>query len=418
MGSVYIGGKTPLYGEVTIQGSKNSALPIMAAALLIPGESILKNCPRIADVEYMSHILRHIGCRVCRKGRDLLIDATVLSGGSLPAEYVTRMRSSVMLLGPLLGRIGEADLSYPGGCVIGDRPIDLHLKALRRLGMTCEDHDTHLRAWSCGLHGTSVTLEFPSVGATENVIMAAVAAEGVTCLENAAAEPEIGWLCAFLQSAGADIRIQRNRILISGGRPLHPCTFRIPSDRIVAGTYLCAGLAAGGEIFLAGAPDDENRALEEIAERMGAILRRTPEGLHVQRSGPLYSPGTVTTGSYPAFPTDLQSPLLVAMLAAEGESMLRETIFNGRFRVVEELNRMGAGICVEKDTAYVSGRRQLMGACVCARELRGGAALVLAGLCAEGRTLVKNRCYIDRGYEDICRDLRMLGADCRDGGGA
>lgn len=415
MGSVYIGGKTPLYGEVTIQGSKNSALPIMAAALLIPGESVLKNCPRIADVEYMSRILQDIGCRVIRRGRDLMIDAAVLSGGSLPAEYVTRMRSSVMLMGPLLGRLGQVSLSYPGGCVIGDRPIDLHLKALQQLGVLCEDHDSHLRATACSMQGARITLDFPSVGATENVIMAAVAAEGITCLQNGAVEPEIGWLCAFLRSAGADIRMEGNRILIAGGKPLHPCTFNVPSDRIVAGTYLCAGLAAGGEIFLAGDPEGENAALEEIALRMGAGLRRTKEGLRIKRRGPLRSPGTVVTGSYPAFPTDLQSTLLVAMLAAQGEGVLQETIFNGRFRVVEELNRMGAGIRVEGDRAYVSGGRCLWGTEVYARELRGGAALVLAGLCAEGKTLVKNRCYIDRGYEDICRDLRLLGADCREG---
>lgn len=415
MESVYIGGKTPLYGEVTIQGSKNAALPIMAAALLVPGASVLKNCPRIADVEYMCRILTHIGCQVCWRGKDLEIDASSLNTGQLPMEYVTRMRSSVMLMGPILGRLGEVELNHPGGCVIGDRPIDIHLKALRRLGVCCEDDGVGLRACSCGLCGTTITLDFPSVGATENVVMAAVAAKGVTCLKNAAEEPEIKWLCAFLQAAGAGIRKVENGnlLIIEGGRTLHPCCFEIPADRIVAGTYLCACLAAGGKIFLERHPRGENGALREIALCMGAKLRDTDKGLWVERTGELISPGMVETGSYPGFPTDLQSPLLVALSAARGESILRETIFNGRFRVVEELNRMGAEIQVRGNAAYIPGRKKLTGARVCAQELRGGAALVAAGLCAQGETVVQNRHYIDRGYEDICRDMRLLGAECR-----
>lgn len=413
MESVYIGGKTPLYGEVTIQGSKNAALPIMAAALLIPGISVLKNCPRIADVEYMCRILTHIGCRVCWRGNNLEIDASCLDTGHLPEEYVTRMRSSVMLMGPLLGRLGEVELSHPGGCVIGDRPIDIHLKALRCLGACCEDDGIVLRARALGMCAATIALDFPSVGATENVIMAAVAAEGTTCLKNAAAEPEIKWLCAFLRSAGAGIRKEGDEaLLIEGGRPLHSCCFEIPADRIVTGTYLCACLAAGGKVFLAGQPKGENDALQEIALRMGARLRETDKGLIVERTGKLLSPGLVETGSYPGFPTDLQSPLLAALSVARGESVLRETIFNGRFRVVEELNRMGAEIRVRGNAAYVPGGRSLKGTGVSAQELRGGAALVAAGLCAEGETLVANRHYIDRGYEDICRDMRSLGAEC------
>ena len=416
MKSVYIRGNASLYGEVTIQGSKNAALPIMAAALLVPGVCVLRNCPRIADVEYMCRILVSIGCRVDRKGREIRIDASGLTDGRLPKEYVTRMRSSVMLMGPLLGRIGEVSLNHPGGCVIGDRPIDLHIKALSRMGAACRDDGTGLTAVSGGLRGTSLRLDYTSVGATENVIMAAVMADGVTCLENCAQEPEIGWLCDFLIHCGASITRQgTGRLLIRGQRDLHPCIYTIPSDRIVAGTYLCACLAAGGEVLLKGAPEGENDALEGMAERMGAKLRRTGDALRVKRAGPLLSPGRVETGSFPAFPTDLQSPFLVAMAQAEGESSMRETVFNGRFGVVAELNRMGAGIEVEKDTARVPGGRRLTGRRVRAAELRGGAALVVAGLCAEGDTLVENRSYVDRGYEDICRDLRLLGACVQDG---
>ncbi|HJC24204.1 MAG TPA: UDP-N-acetylglucosamine 1-carboxyvinyltransferase [Candidatus Eisenbergiella merdavium] len=416
MKSVYIRGNASLYGEVTIQGSKNAALPIMAAALLVPGVCVLRNCPRIADVEYMCRILESIGCRVDREGREIRIDAAQLSDSRLPREYVTRMRSSVMLMGPLLGRLGEVSLSHPGGCVIGDRPIDLHVKTLSRMGAACRDDGTQLSASVSGLRGTSLRLDYPSVGATENVIMAAVTADGVTCLENCAQEPEIGWLCDFLIHCGAQIEKKSpGRLLIRGQTGLHPCTYTIPADRIVAGTYLCACLAAGGEALLKGAPEGENEALERTARRMGAGLERRQDSLLVKRTGPLLSPGEVETGSFPAFPTDLQSPLLVAMAQAEGESSMRETVFNGRFGVVEELNRMGAGIEVQKDTARVPGGRRLAGGRVRAAELRGGAALVIAGLCAQGETLVENRSYVDRGYEDICRDLRLLGACVQDG---
>lgn len=412
MKSIYISGNAPLYGEATIQGSKNAALPIMAAALLIPGISVLKNCPHIADVEYMCRILETIGCIVEWDKNEVRIDATAVKTSRLPEEYVTMMRSSVMLMGPMLGRIGEVSLHYPGGCVIGDRPIDIHLKALERLGVRYSDSEQELEAQAFRLTGTDVSLEFPSVGATENLIMAAAAAEGITRIQGSALEPEIVSLCAFLRAAGADIRGEETGcITVAGGRKLHPCCFTIPSDRIVAGTYICACLAAGGEIFLKNSPPGQLTAMEDVAVRMGCRLRRSPEGLFLQRRGILFSPGFVETRSYPGFPTDLQSPLLVALSLAEGESALRETIFNGRFGVVDELNKMGTDIVVRKDTACIPGSRRLSGHHVTASELRGGAALVVAGLCAEGMTEVENRYFIDRGYEDICRDLSQLGAD-------
>ena len=388
MKSIYISGNAPLYGEATIQGSKNAALPIMAAALLIPGISVLKNCPHIADVEYMCRILETIGCIVVWDKNEVRIDATAVKTSRLPEEYVTMMRSSVMLMGPMLGRIGEVSLHYPGGCVIGDRPIDIHLKALERLGVRYSDSEQELEAQAFRLTGTDVSLEFPSVGATENLIMAAAAADGITRIQGSALEPEIISLCAFLRTAGADIRGEETGcITVTGGRKLHPCCFTIPSDRIVAGTYICACLAAGGEIFLKNTPRGQLTAMEDVAVRMGCILRRSPEGLFVQRRGVLFSPGFVETRSYPGFPTDLQSPLL------------------------DELNKMGTGIVVRKDTACIPGGRRLSGQHVTASELRGGAALVVAGLCAEGMTEVENRYFIDRGYEDICRDLSQLGAD-------
>lgn len=413
MKSVYIRGNRPLYGEVPVQGSKNAALPIMAAALLVPGVSILKNCPRIADVDCMCAILDGIGCSVRCRDDEIRIDASQPSSGRLPAEYVSRMRSSVMLMGPLLGRVGEVWLAHPGGCVIGDRPVDIHIRGLERMGAVFREEEGMLHASASRLKGCVFRLAFPSVGATENLIMAAVAAQGDTCLENCAMEPEIGWLCRFLREAGADIRGNAGRILIRGGRRLHECSFPVPPDRIVAGTYLCACLSAGGEVRLKNSPTEENRALEELAARMGARVRAGEGGTTVSCRLPLVSPGTIVTGSHPGFPTDLQSPMLAVLSRVSGESRLRETIFNGRFRVVEELNRMEAGIRVQEDTAFIPGLRRLQGTRVRASELRGGAALVLAGLGAEGETVVENGYFIDRGYEDICRDLRLLGADIR-----
>lgn len=412
MKSIYISGNAPLYGEATIQGSKNAALPIMAAALLIPGISVLKNCPHIADVEFMCRILETIGCIVVWDKNEVRIDASAVKTSRLPEEYVTTMRSSVMLMGPMLGRIGEVSLHYPGGCVIGDRPIDIHLKALERLGVCYSDSEQELEAQAVRLNGTDISLEFPSVGATENLIMAATAAEGITCIHGSALEPEIISLCAFLRAAGADIRGEETGcITVVGGRKLHPCCFTVPSDRIVAGTYMCACPAAGGEIYLRNVPRGQLTAMEDVAIRMGCNLRRGQDGMLIRRCGVLFSPGCVETRSYPGFPTDLQSPLLVALSLAEGKSALRETIFNGRFGVVDELNKMGTGILVKGDVACVPGGRRLSGCHVTASELRGGAALVVAGLCADGMTEVANRYFIDRGYEDICRDLSQLGAD-------
>ena len=381
MKSIYISGNAPLYGEATIQGSKNAALPIMAAALLIPGISVLKNCPHIADVEFMCRILETIGCIVVWDKNEVRIDASAVKTSRLPEEYVTTMRSSVMLMGPMLG-------------------------------VCYSDSEQELEAQAVRLNGTDISLEFPSVGATENLIMAATAAEGITCIHGSALEPEIISLCAFLRAAGADIRGEETGcITVVGGRKLHPCCFTVPSDRIVAGTYMCACLAAGGEIFLRNVPRGQLTAMEDVAIRMGCNLRRGQDGMLIRRCGVLFSPGCVETRSYPGFPTDLQSPLLVALSLAEGKSALRETIFNGRFGVVDELNKMGTGILVKGDVACVPGGRRLSGCHVTASELRGGAALVVAGLCADGMTEVANRYFIDRGYEDICRDLSQLGAD-------
>lgn len=398
-------------GEVRIQGSKNAALPILAASVLIPGVSRIANCPRISDVTCMCRILESIGCRVTWEKHDLFVDASSVRRSCLPQEYVTRMRSSVMLMGALLGRCEEVTLDYPGGCVIGDRPIDIHLAALKKLGVFYEQRENVLTARRKKLQGAEIEFPFPSVGATENAILAAVLAEGETLLTGCAREPEISALCSFLKNAGACIEGEgTGSIRIRGVEKLCETEYVIESDRIVAGTYLISVLAAGGEAFLKEAPAEQMEAVCRIAGQMGARLETWEDGIFIKRNKELISPGKVKTLVYPGFPTDLQSPLLVAMSQAEGESCLEESIFNGRFKVTEELNRMNMDIKVRGREAFLSGKRRLMGTNVLAQELRGGAALVIAGLCAEGITIVGNRHFIDRGYEDIVRDFRKLRA--------
>ncbi|MDO4331064.1 MAG: UDP-N-acetylglucosamine 1-carboxyvinyltransferase [Eubacteriales bacterium] len=412
MGSIQIQGGRPLCGEVSIQGSKNAALPVMAASVLAPGITTLKNCPEISDVACMCELLRHVGAKVYRQENVLTIDATEITDCRLPREYVTRMRSSVVLAGAMLGRCHEISLTFPGGCVIGDRPIDMHIQALKELGAEFTENGDNLSAKAARLKGAVIILPFPSVGATENAVMAAVLAEGTTEIYRCAKEPEITALCDFLNCAGAKITGQGSgHITIEGVERLHGCTYEVEPDRIVAGTYLIGALAAGGRVFLRNAPAGQLGSVCELAGFMGAKIAAEPAGIRVERQGKLRSPGFVETGIYPAFPTDLQSPFLVALCQAETMSCLTERIFNGRLAVVEELNRMGANIRVENNCAAMDGGQKLKGCSVTAKELRGGAALVLAGICAQGMTLVYNRHFIDRGYEDIVRDLKSLGVN-------
>lgn len=414
MDSILIRGKTPLMGEVAIQGSKNAALPVMAASVLVPGVTTLINCPEISDVSCMCEILKCVGAKVSRQGSTLTIDASQITGNHLPKEYVTRMRSSVILAGPMLGRCREIYLHYPGGCVIGDRPINMHIDALKKLGAVFEEdrEQENLAARADALRGTTVVLPFPSVGATENTILAAVCAKGVTEIYRCAMEPEIRCLCDFLNGAGARVTGGGSgHITVEGVKALHESTYRVEPDRIVAGTYLLGVLAAGGSAFLRNAPAGQLTSVLELARFMGARIEPDWNGILVERKEKIRSPGYLETGVYPAFPTDLQSPLLVALCQADSKGGVKEQIFNGRFAVSGELNRMGAGILVRENQAETEGKKQLTGCSVTAQELRGGAALVLAGICARGVTQVYNRHFIERGYEDIVRDLKGLGAD-------
>lgn len=413
MDAIYIRGGNALFGETKIQGSKNAALPVMAAALLIEDVCMIENCPRISDVHHMQELLESIGCKVRHTNSTMTIDARNISQDTVAGENVKGMRSSITLLGAMLGRVGEATMDYPGGCVIGERPIDIHLNALRRMGVAIYEKEGSFTARAKNLEGAVISFPTSSVGATENVILAAVMAKGVTVLQNAAKEPEIVALCEFLREAGAVIEgIGGPVLIIQGGHKLHGICYRIPADRIVAGTYLMSVLGAGGHIFLEGAPIAQMRSMLRIAEDIGAEITISREGINVIAQEHKRAVPYVKTEVYPGFPTDMQSPLMSALTTAHGVSVLEETIFEDRFHIVEQLKKMGAHIEQKgRRQAVIRGVESLLGCEVTAQELRGGAALVIAGAMALGETIVRNRHFIERGYEDICRDYRNLGVN-------
>lgn len=413
MDSIRVQGGAPLQGKVRIQGSKNAALPILAACIMMKEKCRLDHVPKISDVYGMLQILEGLGCRTQWNGHSLTVDPSGFHGKDVAGEAAKSMRSSIFLLGAMLARQGRATLENPGGCVIGKRPIDLHVKSLKAMGVTFRDRENGILARTGkGLCPAEIWLDFPSVGATENVIMAATAAKGETRIHGAAREPEVTALCGFLNAAGAGIRgMGTGELCIRGGMPLHGVRFRIPSDRIVAGTYLFCGFSAGGNVLLEDAPSDQMEAILLLAERMGAGITVTREGIYAQfpeRAGMLSS---VRTDVYPGFPTDLQSALLAVRCTGTGKCLVRESIFENRFRIAGELQKMGAKIRqTDEKCVLVEGVRRLRGCKVEACELRGGAALVAAALGAEGETVISGKRYVDRGYENICKDLRELGA--------
>ena len=411
MDTIHIQGKIALQGKVRIQGSKNASLPILAGTLLTGDNSVIRNCPRIADVYSMVSLLKSLGCGVHWQENGIVIDSSSVRKCEMAEEAVTGMRSSLCLLGALIGRCGEVVMEHPGGCVIGARPIDMHLSALEQMGVGFTEKDGRLRAEASGLHGAVICLPFPSVGATENVILAGVMAEGDTVLEGAALEPEVLALCRYLRCCGAVIEQNaKGRLVIRGGRRLRGCEFNVPADRIVAGTYLFGCIGIGGSVLLEEAPREEMGAVIEAAKQMGGQVCCSPEGIYVQ--APMRpNPVQLETAPYPGFPTDLQSVALAVETLGNGCSCIKETIFENRFRIVEDLEKMNAKIRIgDSRSVCVQGVEALHGAEVCARELRGGAALVVAGLMAEGETVVKGCQYIYRGYENIGRDFRELGA--------
>lgn len=406
-----ITGGTPLHGSITLQGSKNAALPLMAASILHPGRTTLHHVPAIRDVDVMIEILENIGCTVQKDNGTLIIDATKAEHFEVAASLGERMRSTIILLGSMLGRAGRAKMPFPGGCIIGMRPIDIHITSLGKMGAVFEETDGMLCAETDGLCGTRIHLRFPSVGATENVILAAVYARGRTRIENCAKEPEIAELCRFLREKGAKIEGEGTScILVEGVSHLRDSTYTLMPDRIVAGTYLFAAAATRGEICLEGMRPSDMESVLDVLGRMGAVYENREDGFYLDGRKAINPLPVVCTETYPGFPTDLQSQLLATLCVARGRSVIRECIFEERFRIAPWLNRMGADVTTDGREAVIEGKAHLSGQMVKAQELRGGAALVIAALMAQGITRVYGSAFIERGYEDLAGDLRKLGA--------
>ena len=406
-------GGRALQGCVQVHGAKNSVLPILAACLLAPGACVIQNCPRLSDVEASLAILRHLGCRAEREGDAVVVDASTPTRFDVPDALMREMRSSVIFLGAILGRMGQAQMCAPGGCELGPRPIDLHLAAICALGGRVEEEGGGL---SCSgqLHGADIVLSLPSVGATENAMLAAVCAQGITTITNAAREPEIVDLQGFLQTLGAKVRGAGSSVItVEGGVPLHGGAYRVMGDRIVAATYLTAAAAAGGSVEVTGVDWRTLSTVTAVLKEAGCRVKSEDQRICLQTDGPLKGVRPVRTAPYPGFPTDAQAPLMAALARGTGCTVFVENMFESRYRHVDELIRMGADIRVEGRVAVVYGVSRLHGASVLASDLRGGAALVVAALGAEGKSTITGLHHIDRGYQSLEYDLQRLGADIR-----
>lgn len=400
-----------LVGSVRVSGAKNSALKLVAATLLAEGHFVIRNMPDIADVTSMSAVLGHLGVAVDRDGDTVVLDVPARVGTDTPEQLVRRLRASIVVLGPLLARCGQARVAMPGGCNLGSRGIDMHLAGLASMGADITYGADFVEARADRLRGSDIELPFASVGATENILLAAVTARGVTRIGNAAREPEISDLAAMLQSMGADIEgAGTPDIVVHGVEGLHEAEHEVVGDRIEAGTFAAAAALTDGDVTVEGAVPTHLRLVLEKLAAAGAEVTDLETGFRVQGTGRLRATDVVTL-PFPGFPTDMQPQFLVLLSQADGTSMVTENVFDGRFSIVEHLRRMGAQIGVENHHAIVRGPTPLRGAEVTATDLRAGAALVLAGLVAEGETIVVEPQHVDRGYEDFCGKLQALGAD-------
>ena len=409
-----INGGEKLYGSLEIQSAKNTVLPILAAAILTDESVKIRGVPLISDVESMLHILKEMGCKIVRKKDCAIIDSSNAVSHEIPARLTKELRSSVFMLGPLLSRFHRAKISYPGGCDIGLRPIDLHLSGLKRLGVEIVEKDGYIHCQAEELVGAEVLLDFPSVGATENIILAAVKARGETVIRNAAKEPEIVDLQRFLNAMGAKVRgAGGGTIVVEGVKRLHGVDFIPIGDRIEAGTYLIAAATCGGEIETKGVPTENIAALLHKLRENGCKIYTKNDRIVLKSSGKLCAANIVETMPFPGFPTDLQSQYCALCATAVGSTLIVENLFETRYRYAAELKRMGADITVRGRTAFIRGVERLHGACVTASDLRGGAALVIAALAAEGQSSVVDLSYIDRGYANFEGKLRKLGAKIR-----
>ncbi|WP_137861609.1 MULTISPECIES: UDP-N-acetylglucosamine 1-carboxyvinyltransferase [unclassified Sphingomonas] len=420
MDRILIRGGNRLSGKIPVSGAKNAALTLMPCALLTDEPLTLRNLPRLADVDSFGHLLNELGASTAIEGtrpsdfgRVMTVRAGKLTSTVAPYDIVRKMRASILVLGPLLGRAGEATVSLPGGCAIGNRPIDLHLKALEAMGAEIELAAGYVKATAPGgrLPGGRYSFPVVSVGATENALMAAVTAKGTTVLDNAAREPEIVDLCNLLVAMGARIGgIGTERLEIEGVERLHGATYAVMPDRIEAGSYACAAAITGGDVELLGAAAGDMRATLDALVQAGVTVEETRAGIRVAANGPL-KPLTLSTAPFPGFATDMQAQFMAMQCMAEGASVFTETIFENRYMHVPELARMGAHIDVRGRTAVVHGPARLVGAQVMATDLRASMSLILAGLAAEGETQVNRVYHLDRGYERLEEKLQAVGAD-------
>lgn len=412
MEQYHINGGRKLSGEYELTGAKNAVLPILAATIVTGNTSKIRNCPDLSDVKTMIAILRELGCCVTSENDGIVIDSGPIHSITIPEHLMREMRSSVFLMGPMIARCGKVKLSYPGGCEIGLRPIDIHLSALRSLGVLIRESHGFLECTADQLVGTRIVLDFPSVGATENIMMAATAAEGETRIINAAKEPEIIDLQNYLNSCGAEIRgAGTGEIIVHGTKKYHETEHKVISDRIEGGTVLAAVAITGGNVLLKNAiPEHMSMILSKFREA-GCSIIEGKEQISFFAPERLRAVEILKTLPYPGFPTDMQSQFLTILATAQGTSMVTETIFESRYKHVEELRKMGANIKVDGRIAVVTGVNRLTGARVFAKDLRGGASLVIAGLGAEGKTIVENICHIDRGYDKFELALNNIGAE-------
>ena len=414
MGKIIINGGTPLTGTIRVHGAKNAVLPILAATVMAGGVHTVSNCPLLSDVAVTVDILKSLGAVVERQGHTLTVDTSGELGSFIPESLMRELRSSVIFMGAVLARKGRVKISAPGGCELGPRPIDLHLKALSLLGAEIREEHGYLLLTAERLQGSPIHLDFPSVGATENIMLAAALAEGETEITNAAREPEIYDLACFLNAMGAEVSGAGSSVIrIVGKESLSPATYTVMPDRIVAATYLCAAAATGGDVTVTHIDPTHISAVLSVLSDCGCDIHKTEHTVRLIAPKRLKPAAAIRTMPYPGFPTDAQSQVLAALCAADGTSMITETIFESRFKPVPELCRMGARISVSGRVAVVCGVDSLSGAEVHAEDLRGGAALVIAALGAKGTTVIHTPEFIDRGYEAFEETLTALGADIK-----
>lgn len=409
------GGQNRLEGTVTIEGAKNAVLPLLAATVLArKGKTVFSNVPILSDVYTMNNVVRGLGVRVQfdEEANEVLIDASGRLSSETPYKYVNKMRASIVVLGPILARNGYAKVSMPGGCTIGSRPIDLHLKGLQAMGAVIKQRAGYIEARAECLHGAHIYMDFPSVGATQNLMMAATLAEGTTVLENAAREPEIVDLAIFLNKMGANVKgAGTETITITGVEELTGTHHQVVQDRIEAGTFMVAAAMTGGNVLIKDAIWEHNRPLISKMQEMGVEISEEIEGIRVRSQVDKLKPVTVKTMPHPGFPTDMQAQFTMLMAVAKGESTMIETVFENRFQHLEEMRRMDLHSEILRDTAIIVGGTRLQGAEVMSTDLRASAALILSGLVADGETIVGKLSHLDRGYYRFHEKLAALGAD-------